>query len=110
MCKTGYPIAAIGYYGPGDQFASKVAVGILLSEEEEEASHLQRWFAREKDVRFDEPFFRKFWILSSHSSRVGLRLSTALLGVPTKKGLIILRGRTVRSAPTGPIAIAGLAK
>jgi hypothetical protein len=51
--KTGYPIATIAYYGPDDLFASKVAVGILLSEAEKEASHLQRWFAKEQDVRLD---------------------------------------------------------
>jgi hypothetical protein len=51
--KTGYPIATIAYYGPDDRFASKVAVGILLSEEDEEVSDLQRWFANEQDVRLD---------------------------------------------------------
>lgn len=40
--KTGYPIATIAYYGPDDQFASKVAVGILISEDEKEVSHLRR--------------------------------------------------------------------
>ena len=51
--KTGYPIATIAYYGPDDRFASKVAVGILLSEEDEEVSDLQRWFANEQDIRLD---------------------------------------------------------
>jgi len=51
--KTGYPIATIAYYGPDDRFASKVAMGILLSEEDEEVSDLQRWFANEQDVRLD---------------------------------------------------------
>ena len=51
--KTGCPIATIAYYGPDDRFASKVAMGILLSEEDEEVSDLQRWFANEQDVRLD---------------------------------------------------------
>ena len=32
----GYPIATIAYYGPDDKFASKVAVGIMLGEENKE--------------------------------------------------------------------------
>lgn len=51
--KTGYPIATIAYYGPDDQFASKVVVGILLSEQDEEVSDLRRWFAKQQDVRRD---------------------------------------------------------
>ncbi len=30
--KTGYPVASVAYYGPDDTFASKVVVGITLSE------------------------------------------------------------------------------
>jgi len=70
--KTGYPIATIAYYGPDDQFASKVVVGILLSEKEKEVSHFRRWFATEQDVRLDQSidseileFFEPF-----HPSRV----------------------------------------
>ena len=49
----GYPIATIAYYGPDDRFASKVAVGIILREEDEEVAGLKRWFSEGTDVRLD---------------------------------------------------------
>ncbi len=51
--KTGYPLATMAYYGPDDQFASKVVVGIKPSEKDEEINELRKWFARELDVRKD---------------------------------------------------------
>jgi len=49
----GYPVATIAYYGPDDRRASKVVVGILLSEKDKEAVHLERWFSETGDVRQD---------------------------------------------------------
>jgi hypothetical protein len=48
----GYPVAAVAYYGPDDQRASKVAVGITNGEGREVAE-LRRWFSETGDVRFD---------------------------------------------------------
>jgi hypothetical protein len=40
----GYPVATVAYYGPDDQRASKVAVGITNGEGQEVAE-LRRWFS-----------------------------------------------------------------
>ena len=48
----GYPVATVAYYGPDDQRASKVAVGITNGEGREVAE-LRRWFSETADVRFD---------------------------------------------------------
>jgi hypothetical protein len=48
----GYPVATVAYYGPDAERASKVAVGIVLSEGEEPAE-LERWSSEENDVRAD---------------------------------------------------------
>jgi len=50
--KTGYPIGTIAYYGEDDKFASKVVVGIVLSEKEDVA-FLEKWFGTKTDVRLD---------------------------------------------------------
>jgi hypothetical protein len=39
--KTGYPLGTVAYYGPDNQFASKVVVGINKSETEEEITELK---------------------------------------------------------------------
>jgi hypothetical protein len=48
----GYPIATVAFYGPNDAQATKVAVGIVLSEDEN-CTDLERWFADKEDVRND---------------------------------------------------------
>ena len=48
----GYPVATVAYYGPDDERASKVAVGVVRGEGQE-AAELRRWFSTDADVRFD---------------------------------------------------------
>ena len=48
----GYPVATVAFYGPDDQRASKVAVGIVMSEDAEPET-LERWFSDSTDVRYD---------------------------------------------------------
>lgn len=47
---SGYPVATVAFYGPDDIVATKVAVGIVLAEDEEPA-FLERWFSEGRDVR-----------------------------------------------------------
>lgn len=51
--KTGYPLATIAFYGEDDKVASKVVVGILLSEKDKDVSFMEKWFQTDTDVRFD---------------------------------------------------------
>ena len=48
----GYPVATVAFYGPDDKVATKVSVGIVLSEDENPAV-LERWFSDAVDVRND---------------------------------------------------------
>ncbi len=50
--KTGFPLATIAYYGPDDEFASKVAVGIILTRSGD-VDFLKRWFSETDDIRMD---------------------------------------------------------
>jgi len=51
--KTGFPLATIAFYGEDDKVASKVVVGIVLSEKEEQAAFMEKWFRTDIDVRVD---------------------------------------------------------
>ena len=54
----GYPVATVAFYGPNDERASKVAVGIIPAEGAP-TDQLERWFAEGNDVRHDhdsQPF------------------------------------------------------
>ena len=46
----GYPLATVAFYGPNDQRATKVAVGIVRTEGAE-ADPLERWFSEDEDAR-----------------------------------------------------------
>lgn len=46
----GYPVATIAIYGPDDQLATKVAVGVVIREGGEVAL-LERWFTEDIDIR-----------------------------------------------------------
>jgi hypothetical protein len=66
----GYPVATIAFYGPTAQQATKVAVGIVMREGSE-PEILERWYAEEQDLRFDEEvayqisaFLREHQVLS----------------------------------------------
>ena len=48
----GYPIATLAFYGPDDQVATKVAVGIV-EREDGDVTTLERWFSNEGDIRMD---------------------------------------------------------
>ena len=51
--KTGYPLGTIAFYGEDDKVASKVVVGILLSEKDEDVTFMEKWLQTSTDVRFD---------------------------------------------------------
>jgi len=51
--KTGFPIATIAYYGEDDKVASKVVVGIVLSEKDDDVAFMEKWYGKKADVRFD---------------------------------------------------------
>jgi hypothetical protein len=51
--KTGYPLATIAFYGEDDKVASKVVVGILLAEKDEDVAFMEKWSRTNPDVRFD---------------------------------------------------------
>jgi hypothetical protein len=97
--KTGYPIVTIAYYGPDDQFASKVAVGIILSEEETEPSHLRRWFAKEQDVRLDVAINEEIldYINSYQPRRIAM--VDRIIGCPHEEGIDYPMGETCPYCP-----------
>jgi hypothetical protein len=48
----GYPVGTIAFYGPDNKRASKVAVGIVLSEGAE-PEDMEKWFSEDADLRID---------------------------------------------------------
>lgn len=95
-----YPLATIAYYGPDDQFASKVVVGILWSEASQQADESHRWFAKGGvDVRQDQSILPQIldYIQSSGARRVVL--ADHILGCPHEEGIDYPEGEDCPQCP-----------
>src|SRR3954462_12209050 len=104
----GYPVATVAFYGPGDRRASKLAVGIVLAENEE-AVDLKRWFAEPGDVREDARVAEE---VLAYMDGFGVRsgaMVDRIIGCPHGEG-IDSRGPTCPLCPFWPGAIAGAGK
>jgi hypothetical protein len=103
----GWPIATIAFYGPNLSQATKVAVGIVPSENAE-VEELRDWKVDYGDVRADPGILSgRFWNLSS-SIEYYLPASPAAVrekGFLTRTGATIMVGTPLSSAPrTDPYA------
>jgi len=85
--KTGYPLATIAYYGPDNQFASKLVVGIIRSENEEEDIDLRKWFSEGVDVRTESDILIEMaeYIQANNVHRVVM--AEEIIGCPHEEGI-----------------------
>jgi hypothetical protein len=82
----GYPVATVAFYGPDDERASKVAVGILESEDAEPTA-LERWFKEQGDVRFDEGVEGEILRFVKDHTAVSIAMTDRILGCPHEEGV-----------------------
>jgi len=94
---TGFPIATIAYYGPTDQFASKVAVGIV--DEKDEIIALERWFAAEQDVRLDEDICEQILAFIEQYNVYRVGMADRIIGCPHEEGVDYPEGESCPQCP-----------
>jgi hypothetical protein len=96
--KTGYSIATVAYYGPDDRFATKVVVGIQLSEKDEEP-HLKKWFAKDQDVCQDKSIVSEIFefIEVDHIRQVSML--DRIIGCPHEEGIDYPEGKVCPQCP-----------
>ena len=82
---AGYPVATIAYYGPDDQKASKVAVGIIETEGGE-AALLERWHSESRDVRSNPEILKEVLDFISRNSVKSVVVADGILGCPHEEG------------------------
>ena len=95
----GYPIATIAYYGPDDIRASKVAVGILLSEKDKEAVYLERWFSETGDVRHDLLINQQIVEFIEQHKPKSVAITDRIIGCPHEEGIDYPRGEKCPQCP-----------
>ena len=82
----GYPVATVCFYGPTDELATKVAVGIVRSEGAS-ADPLERWFSEDRDIRHDaelEAEVARF--ILSHGVK-SVVMTDGIIGCPHEEGI-----------------------
>src|SRR5574337_1385433 len=82
---AGFPIATIAFYGPTDQFASKVAVGILDAQDKLLA--LERWFSTTHDARQDEDICQQIVAFIERHNVYRVVMTDRIIGCPHEEGV-----------------------
>jgi hypothetical protein len=97
--KTGYPIATIAYYGEDDKFASKVVVGIILSEKDDEVAFLEKWFGTKIDVRSDSEIKAQIVKFLEQHNVHRVVMMDRIIGCPHEEGTDYPEGETCPQCP-----------
>lgn len=94
----GYPIGTIAYYGPDNKKATKVAVGIVMAENEEPAI-MKKWFSQEKDIRREIKIMNEIKDFFSENGVRSVVLASKILGCPHQEGIDYPEGEYCPECP-----------
>ncbi|MGE5222058.1 MAG: hypothetical protein ACM3PY_06455 [Omnitrophica WOR_2 bacterium] len=97
--KTGYPIGTVAFYGPTDQFASKVVAGIQVNEKDEEVSFLEKWFAHGTDVRMDAAILEQIADFFDQHQVARIAMVDRIIGCPHEEGIDYPEGEVCPQCP-----------
>ncbi len=82
----GYPIATIAYYGPDDQNATKVAVGIVPYENADPRI-LKRWINEDTDIRIDRITNEEIIKFIKENGAKSVVMADRIMGCPHEEGV-----------------------
>lgn len=95
---AGYPLATVIFYGPDNQRASKVAVGIVRNAKAS-ADPLERWITDESDARADETIGAAVLaFLHDHNVR-SVVIADGIQGCPHEEGVDYPMGGSCPQCP-----------
>jgi hypothetical protein len=81
----GYPVATVGFYGPDDRRATKVAVGVVVAEGAD-PSVLEQWFSTEFDVRTDPAIGQEIVDFIEAQGANSVIMADRIIGCPHEEG------------------------
>lgn len=81
----GYPIATVASYGPDDQLATKVAVGIIPGDNEE-ISNMKRWYTETTDIRRDRVINLEILEFIKEQGAKSVVIADRIMGCPHEEG------------------------
>jgi hypothetical protein len=93
----GYPIGTIAFYGPTNEFASKVAVGIIVSEDADVV--IETWQSTGIDVRKDPQIGKEIAAHLKANSARSVVSSDGIIGCPHEEGIDYPEGQSCPECP-----------
>ena len=97
--KTGFPIATIAYYGEDDKVASKVVVGIVLSEKDDDVAFMEKWYGKKADVRFDSEIKVHIVNFLEQHNVHRVVMADRIIGCPHEEGIDYPEGEKCPQCP-----------
>ena len=94
----GYPVATIAWYGPNDQFASKVTAAVIPLEGGE-VGPLERWFNDELDVRHDHTIGGEVLAFIKEHGAKSVVVTDRIIGCPHEEGVDYPEGEVCPQCP-----------
>jgi hypothetical protein len=94
---SGYPVGTIAHYGPTDQLATKVVVGIVDSKNEILA--MQKWFSTDEDIRQDETIFAEIEAFLREHKVYRVAMVDEIIGCPHEEGIDYPKGESCPQCP-----------
>jgi hypothetical protein len=99
----GWPLATIAFYGPNLSQATKVAVGIIPSENAD-VSQIRDWKVEYGDVRNDPTIAREILEFIQEHGAISVAMSDGIMGCPHRK-VSTTKVNGVRCATFGAVEI-----
>ena len=94
----GFPVATIAFYGPDNKRATKVAVGIVMGEDQEPAV-MERWFSEQSDVRHDPKIGSQITDFLQPYKVKSVAATYRIIGCPHEEGKDYPDGETCPQCP-----------
>ncbi|MBK8986982.1 MAG: hypothetical protein IPM39_13045 [Chloroflexi bacterium] len=93
----GYPLATIAYYGPTDQLATKVAVGIR--DRYDKLLEMRRWYSETSDIRADETVLEQIVAFMQEYDAQNAVTPDRIIGCPHEEGIDYPEGESCPQCP-----------
>jgi len=93
----GYPVASIIFYGPDDHRATKVAVGITVTEESD--TEMTRWQSPAIDIRRNASVMEEIVKLVRRRQVKSIAMTEQILGCPHEEGIDYPEGEACPACP-----------
>lgn len=96
----GYPLATVAFYGPDNQRATKLAVGIV--NQQKEVVLMEKWFSQDYedvDVRFGSVVIQSVLDFIEQQNAKSVVISEGIIGCPHEEGIDYPEGEVCPECP-----------